>query len=101
MTYLSDIEIAQQTPMRPITEIAAKLGEMGFRADADTRSEKVGYKIREAQLAKVPYMLIIGDKEKEENKVSVRHRSEGDLGSMTLDEFAARLSKDVREKIIK
>ncbi len=61
----------------------------------------MGYKIREAQLQKVPYMLIIGDKEKEAGTVSVRHRSDGDLGAMTVDAFVEKLSKDVREKILK
>ena len=60
---------------------------MGVRVETDKRNEKVGYKIREAQLEKVPYMLIVGDKEAEEKNVSVRDRGEGDLGSMDLDTF--------------
>ncbi|MDY6399602.1 MAG: threonine--tRNA ligase [Synergistales bacterium] len=59
----------------------------GLRVEVDTRSEKLGKKIRDAQLQKVPYMLVVGDKEQAENKVGVRERSKGDLGSMTLDEF--------------
>ncbi|MBQ7559649.1 MAG: threonine--tRNA ligase, partial [Synergistaceae bacterium] len=59
----------------------------GLRVEIDTRSEKLGRKIRDAQLQKVPYMLVVGDKEQAENKVGVRERSKGDLGSMTLDEF--------------
>ncbi len=59
----------------------------GLRVEIDTRSEKLGKKIRDAQLQKVPYMIVVGDKEQAENKVGVRERSRGDLGSMTLDEF--------------
>ena len=61
--------------------------EWGLRSEIDTRSEKLGRKIRDAQVQKVPYMLVVGDKEQAENKVGVRERSKGDLGSMTLDEF--------------
>ncbi|MBQ9419633.1 MAG: threonine--tRNA ligase, partial [Synergistaceae bacterium] len=66
----------------------------GLRVEIDTRSEKLGKKIREAQLQKVPYMLVVGDKEQAENKVGVRERSKGDLGSMTLDEFRAVLDSE-------
>ena len=59
----------------------------GLRSEIDTRSEKLGRKIRDAQVQKVPYMLVVGDKEQAEFKVGVRERSKGDLGSMTLDEF--------------
>lgn len=68
-----------------------KLGTMGLRAEADNRSEKIGYKIREAQLDKVPYMVIIGDKDVEAGVVSVRSRTEGDIGQMTLDSLIAKL----------
>jgi len=72
-------------------DYAAKLKEKfmswGLRVEVDTRSEKLGRKIRDAQIQKVPYMLVVGDKEQAENKVGVRERSKGDLGSMTLDEF--------------
>ena len=66
------------------------LTNKGFRCELDTRDEKIGYKIREAQLEKVPYMLIVGQKEEDEKTVSVRKRDEGDIGSMTLDQFAAQ-----------
>ncbi len=72
----------------------------GYRAESDVRSEKLGKKIREAQLEKVPYILVIGDKEAEECKVSVRHRSEGDLGVMSLDDLSARLKAEVDSKKI-
>ena len=70
----------------------------GVRAEADVRNEKIGYKIREAQLEKVPYMIIIGDKEKENGVVAVRSRKEGDIGTMTLEEFIARINQEVNEK---
>ena len=79
-------------------EIVEKLKAVGLRAEADTRSEKLGYKIREAQLEKVPYMFIVGDKEKEENAVSVRSRKEGDLGSLTLDQIVAKLVEEDKTK---
>ena len=72
-------------------EIVQKLIESGIRAEVDVRSEKIGYKIREAQLDKIPYMFIVGDKEKEENVVSVRSRKEGDLGIMPLEEIISKL----------
>lgn len=79
-------------------EVTSKLQDLGFRAEADHRSEKLGYKIREAQVQKVPYMLIVGDKEAEAGQVAVRHRSEGDLGVMTIDEFSAMLRNVVEQK---
>ncbi len=62
---------------------------------------KIGYKIREAQLEKVPYMFIIGDKDVEANTVSVRHRKEGDLGAMKLEDFIAMAQKEISTKEIK
>ncbi len=83
------------------SEIAKMLFDMGLRAEADVRSEKLGKKIREAQLDKVPYILVIGDKEAEQNVVAVRHRSEGDLGTMTIEEFAGKCLLEVANKTIK
>ena len=77
-----------------------KLAAMGLRVTTDMRSEKIGYKIREAQMEKIPYMLLVGDKEIEEGNFSVRRRKEGDIGSMTEGEFAAMALKDVAEKSI-
>ena len=68
-------------------EIKEKLQSNGLRVEVDSRSEKIGYKIREAQLSKVPFMLIVGDKEVESNTVGVRKRGEGDIGAMSLEEF--------------
>lgn len=67
--------------------VVSFLKAKGYRVELDTRDEKIGYKIREAQLEKVPYMLIVGQKEEESKTVSVRKRDEGDIGSMTLDAF--------------
>ena len=61
----------------------------------DDRSEKVGYKIREAQLEKVPYMLVLGAKEVEENIVAVRSRKDGDIGTMSIDEFKSRIIDEI------
>ena len=74
--------------------LVAKLSELGYRAEADITGEKIGKKIRLAQMDKVPYMLVVGDRDMAENTVSVRHRAEGDLGAMSFDNFAALL-KDV------
>ncbi len=79
-------------------EIADKLSAFGIRCETDARNEKIGYKIREAQLQKVPYMLILGDKEKENGQVAVRSRSEGDLGAMTAEAFIDRITEEVRTR---
>ena len=79
-------------------EIAKSLLSAGIRAEADIRSEKLGKKIREAQLEKVNYIVVIGDKEAEQGLISVRHRSEGDLGTMTLDAFKAKVLLETAEK---
>ena len=81
-------------------ELVAKLSAHGFRATADGRSEKIGYKIREAQLEKVPYMVILGDKEAENGTLSIRSRAGGDLGSMTVEDFLALCHKMVAERIL-
>ena len=67
----------------------------------DTRSEKLGYKLREAQLEKIPYMLVVGDKEAESGSVSVRRRGEGDIGSMATAEFVELALEDIKTKIIR
>ena len=79
-------------------EVAAKLGDAGFRVESDHRSEKLGFKLREAQLAKIPYMIVIGDNEMNEKVISVRSRKDGDLGTMSLDDFIARCEEEVRLK---
>ena len=77
-------------------EIQKQLQEKGIRVKFDDRNEKVGYKIREAQMQKVPFMLVVGDKEKENNQVAVRSREDGDIGTMSLDEFADKYLKNAK-----
>lgn len=79
-------------------EIAEQLKEKGFRVETDNRNEKIGMKIREAQLEKVPYMLVIGDRDVEQEVVSVRDRKQGDLGAMKLEAFVEKIKKQVEEK---
>ncbi len=81
-------------------KVADELTACGFRVEVDDRNEKIGYKIREAQNQKVPYMLIVGDKEIETNSVGVRDRKEGDLGALGLEEFKNRIRSEV-EKFVK
>ena len=76
-------------------EVVAKLAKEGFRVELDDRQEKIGYKIREAQLSKVPYMLILGEKEVEAGAVGVRARKEGDIGAMPIDSFIAKVKEEV------
>ncbi len=78
-------------------EVAKKLTSAGIRVETDTRNEKIGYKIREAQLEKVPYMLVIGDKECESGTVAVRSRKNGDMGTESLDTFIADVRKEIDE----
>ena len=84
-----------------VYEVKKALEAEGMRVEVDGRSEKIGYKIREAQLEKVPYMFIIGDKDIEAGTVSVRHRKEGDLGAMKLEEFIAMAREEIDSKAIK
>ncbi len=82
-------------------EIKKALEAKGMRVEIDDRSEKIGYKIREAQLQKIPYMFVLGDKDIENNTVSVRHRKDGDLGSMPLSEFIEKAVEEIETKEIK
>ena len=92
-----------QVKILPITDrthdyaadVMQKLDSLGFRCELDSRSEKIGYKIREAQLEKVPYMLVLGDKEKEAGQIAVRSRETGETEVMSLDDFIARLTQQV------
>ena len=96
----------EQVRFLPVTDRAAdycaeqakKLEAMGFRAEVDYRNEKIGKKIRDAQLEKVPYMLVVGDRDMEAGTVSPRHRADGDLGAMSIDAFAALLKEVVDTK---
>mgnify|MGYP001629885370 CR=1 FL=1 len=78
--------------------VVQKLSDASLRVEYDSRNEKIGYKIREAQLEKVPYMLIVGDREAAEGKVAVRSRKEGDLGTMTVEEFQTKILLEVATK---
>ncbi len=82
-------------------EIAEQLLRAGIRAETDNRNEKIGYKIREAQMEKIPYMLIVGDKEVENGVVAVRSRKEGDLGVMTYAQLLEKLQKEIADKVCK
>ena len=82
-------------------ELAGKLSDQGFRVEVDYRNEKIGKKIREATMEKVPYMVVVGDRDMENGTVSVRHRSGEDLGAMSLEAFAALLKDEVDNKTIK
>jgi len=79
-------------------EVKQALKEAGIRVEADIRSEKLGYKIREAQLEKVPYMLVLGENEQNSRTVSVRKRGEGDLGQLDVRELASRIVEEIRAK---
>ncbi len=95
-----------QARVIPITErqheyaedLILRLKKAGIRADVDKRSEKMGYKIREGQMQKIPYLLVIGDKEMETGMVSVRHRKDGDLGARGMEEFLTELIQEIKER---
>ena len=78
--------------------MAQSLDAQGFRVEVDYRNEKIGKKIREAQLEKVPYMLVVGDRDMENGTVSPRHRADGDLGAMSMADFTALLQDVVDSK---
>ncbi len=80
--------------------IKSKLDAVGMRCEIDTRSEKIGYKIREAQLEKVPYMILMGDKDIESNTISVRSRKQGDLGAFTVEQFIEKALNEIENKTI-
>ena len=95
-----------QVKVMPITDRAAdyakqtaeKLEDLGIRVETDLRNEKIGYKIREAQLQKIPYMLVVGDKEAENGTVSVRTRGGVDLGAMSLESFSAKIREEIKSR---
>ena len=104
-TWLSPVQVKILTITDRADEyakqVAAKLDAQGFRVELDLRNEKIGKKIREAQLEKDPFMLVLGDKEAEAGQVAVRHRADGDLGVMSLDDFTAKLRELVDSKSTK
>ena len=103
-TWLAPVQVK----VLPISEkhmdygekVLKKLQDAGIRAEMDTRAEKIGYKIREAQMKKIPYMLVVGAKEEEEEKVAVRSRSLGDEGQKGLEEFISQIQDEIRTKAI-
>ena len=80
-------------------ELEKEMKDLGIRAEVDPRSEKIGYKIREARNRRIPYLLVVGEKEVEEGSVSVTKRDEGDLGQLKVEDFIDRLKKDILEKV--
>ncbi len=101
-TWLAPVQVK----IMPITDrsreyaegIYKKLFDAGIRVEADYRNEKIGYKIREAQVQKIPYMLVIGDKEAEAGTVAVRTRAGGDMGTMSIDEFMAKINEEIKTR---
>jgi threonyl-tRNA synthetase len=101
-TWLAPVQVR----VLPITDrhagyaqkVVDRLGEKGIRVELDSRNEKINYKIREAQAQKIPYMLVVGDKEADQKAVAVRHRAKGDLGAIPLAEFEEQLLEQIREK---
>lgn len=100
--WLSPVQVKILTVTDRAKEYAAQLAEQmeaaNLRVEVDVRNEKIGYKIREAQMEKAPYMLILGDKEVEQQTVAVRKRGEGDLGTMATADFMAKVTAEVSEK---
>ncbi|MBC8080012.1 MAG: threonine--tRNA ligase, partial [Gorillibacterium sp.] len=101
-TWLSPVQ-ARIIPVNKALEpyvhaVTEKLLDAGIRVEADNRNEKLGYKIREAQLEKVPYMLVVGEKEAEDNSFSVRKRGEGDIGAMIIEQTVALILEDINRK---
>ena len=102
-TWLSPVQvkilpISTDKHMEYAEKVYNALKDIGVRVELDDRSEKIGYKIREAQVQKVPYMLVLGDKEIEANAVGVRNRKDGDLGQMSLDEFLKKIKEEIDNK---
>ena len=95
--WLAPVQVA----VLPITDrineyaesVAAELRSAGFRVESNTKSDKIGAKIRDAQMQKIPYMLILGDQELENGQVAVRERKQGDIGAMSLEEFKEMITR--------
>ncbi len=79
-------------------EVAAKLEAAGIRVEVDSRNEKIGYKIREAQMQKIPYMLVVGEKEATSQTVSLRKRGEGDLGAVAVEQLVADMVAEIKDR---
>ena len=98
-TWLAPVQVKVMAVSEKFADYAQKIQdeliEAGVRSEIDLRNEKLGYKIREAQMEKVPYMVIVGEKEVEEGTISVRKRDEGDIGGMKAEELIARIKAEV------
>ena len=103
-TWLAPVQVKllpiSQNHFDFVGEIKSKLEQYGVRVESDCRNEKIGYKIREAQQQKIPYMLVVGDKEMETNSVAVRSRKEGDLGVSTIDEFVKNIMNEINTRAL-
>lgn len=99
-TWLSPIQVKllpiSDAQLEYSREVKEELSKHGLRVELDDRNEKIGYKIREAQLEKVPYMLVIGEKETKTNEVAVRSRKDGDIGSMKINEFISKIVEEIK-----
>ncbi len=99
-TWLSPLQVKvlpiSDKHLEYANEVKKALEEKDVRVEVDERAEKIGYKIREAQLQKVPYMLIVGDKEEASGEVGVRNRKDGDLGAMKLEDFVSKIDSEIR-----
>ncbi|MBP5255286.1 MAG: threonine--tRNA ligase, partial [Lachnospiraceae bacterium] len=104
-TWLAPVQVKVLPISDKYAEYAGKVGEMldeaGIRTEVDLRAETIGYKIREAQMQKIPYMLVVGQKEEEARLVSVRSRFAGDEGQMTLGDFLHAVRQEIQEKVIR
>jgi threonyl-tRNA synthetase len=100
-TWLSPIQVRLMTISEahvPYAEqVKEKMEQAGIRVELDARNEKIGYKIREAQMQKIPYMLVIGEKEVADGTLSVRKRGVGDEGALPVDQFIAKITEEIKE----
>ena len=101
-TWLAPVQVKvlpiSEKHMDYAEKVLGALKDAGIRAEVDSRAEKIGYKIREARLQKIPYMLVVGAKEEEEGKVAVRSRFLGDEGAKSLDEFIASIKEEISNR---
>lgn len=102
-TWLAPVQLKvmniTENQIEYLDKVVKMLKDSGFRVESDVRNEKIGYKIREAQLQKIPYMLIIGDNEVKEGNVSVRSRKDGDLGSLNVEDLILKLKAEIDQKV--
>ena len=101
-TWLAPVQVRVMTVSNKYNdyaqEVCDKLKALGVRAETDLRNERTGYKIREAQMQKIPYMIVVGEKEKEAGTVAVRTRAGVDMGALAFDDFAAKLTEEIKTR---